>query len=154
VYVLQPLSLSPSLTGVPHLQIPGNDDSGAMAALLLFHILGMYPVPASKQLLIGSPLVSAFTLTNDFFGTTTSFVVDGFDAAGLAAAPANGSALFVNSVTINGKASESLCWIDWDDVVGGGKIVITVDADQAAAAARGCGAGPNALPDSLATGGF
>ena len=33
----------------------------------------------------------------------------------------------------------------------GGEIVITVDADAAAAAARGCG-GP--LPDSLATGGF
>ncbi|EIN04614.1 hypothetical protein PUNSTDRAFT_116292 [Punctularia strigosozonata HHB-11173 SS5] len=134
--------------------IPGNDDSAAMAALLLFHILGMYPVPASKQLLIGSPLVSGFKLTNDLLGTTTSFVVDGFDPNGLAAAPPSGSAVFVKQITIRGKPSESLCWIDFDDVVGGGEIVITVDADQAAAQARGCGSGSKALPDSLGTGGF
>lgn len=125
-----------------------------MAALLVFHILGMYPVPASKQLLIGSPLVSGYSLFNDFFGTTTTFTVDGFDQAGLAAAPANGSAVFVNAITIDGQPSESLCWIDWDDVTGGKNIVISVDADQDAAAARGCGSGPSALPDSLATGGF
>ncbi|KAJ7176679.1 glycosyl hydrolase family 92-domain-containing protein [Mycena filopes] len=134
--------------------IPGNDDSGAMAALLTFHILGMYPVPASKQLLIGSPLLSAYTLRNEVLGTTTSFSVTNFDKAGLNAAPAAGASVFVKSITINGQPSASLCWIDFDDVVGGGNIVIEVYGDAAAAAAAGCGSGPNALPDSLATGGF
>ncbi|CAK5262259.1 unnamed protein product [Mycena citricolor] len=134
--------------------IPGNDDSGAMAALLVFHLLGLYPVPASKQLLIGSPLLSAYTLRNDFFGTSTSFKVTGFDPASLTASPPADAAVYVKSITINGKASPTLCWINFDDVIGGGTIEITVSSDASAAAAAGCGKGPNALPDSLETGGF
>ena len=135
-------------------QIPGNDDSGAMAALLTFHILGLYPVPASKQLLLNSPLVSGFTLHNDFFGTSTRFDVSGFDSSSVAASPHTGSRLYVTNITINGSPHESLCWLSFDDVVGGGHIIITVDGDAEAAEARGCGPGANALPDSLATGGF
>ncbi|KAJ6504131.1 glycosyl hydrolase family 92-domain-containing protein [Mycena vitilis] len=134
--------------------IPGNDDSGAMAALLTFHILGLYPVAASKQLLIGSPLLSAYTLRNDLLGTSTAFSVKGFDPASLSATPPAGARVFVKSITINGVPSASLCWIDFDDVTGGGTVEIEVYGDAAAAAAAGCGDGPNALPDSLATGGF
>ncbi|EPQ51223.1 hypothetical protein GLOTRDRAFT_49038 [Gloeophyllum trabeum ATCC 11539] len=134
--------------------IPGNDDSGAMAALLTFHLLGLYPVPASRQLLIGTPFVSAFNLTNNAFNTVTKFVVENFDSAALTATPPNGSSVYVSNITINGKASQSLCWISFDDVVGGGEIVITLDSDAATAASRGCGTGDRALPDSLGTGGF
>jgi len=134
--------------------IPGNDDSGAMASLLTFHMLGMYPVPASKQLLVGSPFVSAYTLRNDFLGTSTSFSVIGFDKTTLQATPPTGARVFVKSITVNGEPSASLCWLNFDDVVGGGSIVIEVYSDAAAAAAAGCGDGPGALPDSLETGGF
>ncbi|KAJ6611177.1 glycosyl hydrolase family 92-domain-containing protein [Mycena sp. CBHHK59/15] len=134
--------------------IPGNDDSGAMAALLTFHLLGLYPVAASRQLLIGSPLLSAYTLRNDLLGTSTAFRVTGFDKAGLAAAPPVGARVYVKSITIDGKPSASLCWIAFEDVVGGGTVEIEVDGDAAAAAAAGCGPGPDALPDSLETGGF
>ncbi|KAH8109465.1 glycosyl hydrolase family 92-domain-containing protein [Phellopilus nigrolimitatus] len=134
--------------------IPGNDDSGAMAALLTFHILGLYPVPASNQLLLGSPLVSAFTLHNDLLNTSTTFTVSGFDASSLAAVPGNGSRLYVSSVSVNGQTQGSICWIAFEDVVGGGEIVITVDGDADAASVRGCGSSERALPDSLATGGF
>ncbi|KAJ7319031.1 glycosyl hydrolase family 92-domain-containing protein [Mycena albidolilacea] len=134
--------------------LPGNDDSAAMAALITFHIMGLYPVAASKQLLIGSPLLSAYTLRNEVFGTTTAFRVVGFDKAGLAAAPPAGARVFVKRITVNGAPSASLCWIDFDDVAGGGEIEIEVYGDAAAAAAAGCGEGPNALPDSLETGGF
>ncbi|KAF8066727.1 glycosyl hydrolase family 92-domain-containing protein [Lyophyllum atratum] len=133
--------------------LPGNDDSGAMASLLAFHIIGLYPVPASTQLLIGSPFLSSFTINNNAFGTQTKFTVKGFDATTLVAAPPKGSRLFVKSVKVNGKAG-SLCWIDFKDVVGGGEVVIEVDGDAAAAAERGCGATVGALPDSLETGGF
>ena len=125
-----------------------------MGALLAFHILGLYPVPASKQLLLNSPLVSSFTLHNDLLGTSTRFTVSGFDTSSVSSNPPNGSRVFITSVTINGAPHESFCWLSFDDVVGGGEIVLTVDGDAAAAQARGCGAGPNALPDSLATGGF
>lgn len=125
-----------------------------MAALLTFHILGLYPVPASKQLLIGSPLLSSFTLSNNLLNTKTKFTVKNFDNTTLTATPASGSRVYVKSITINGKTSDSLCWIDFRDVVGGGEIVIEVDADADAAASAGCGSGPSALPDSLETGGF
>ncbi|KAL5521115.1 hypothetical protein ACEPAG_9037 [Sanghuangporus baumii] len=134
--------------------IPGNDDSGAMGALLAFHILGLYPVPASKQLLLNSPLVSSFTLHNDFLGTSTRFIVSGFDASSTSSDPPADSRVFITNVTINGALHDSLCWLSFDDVVGGGEIVITVDSDAAAAQTRGCGSGPSALPDSLAAGGF
>lgn len=125
-----------------------------MGALLVFHILGLYPVPASKQLLLNSPLVSGFTIHNDLLGTSTKFTVSGFDSASVAVHPPSGSSLYVTSVTIDGVQQESICWISFDDVVGGGEVVITVDGDAEAAQTRGCGSGANALPDSLATGGF
>ena len=136
------------------MQIPGNDDSGAMAALLVFHILGMYPVPASKQLLLGSPLVSSFTINNDFLRTSTKFTVNGFDTTSVTAAPPSGSRLYVTSVSVNGRTLDTVCCISFDDVVGGGQIVIKVDGDADAAAARGCGSSANSLPDSLGAGGF
>ncbi|KAL0958814.1 hypothetical protein HGRIS_014133 [Hohenbuehelia grisea] len=134
--------------------LPGNDDSGAMAALLTFHILGLYPVPASKQLLIGSPLLSSFTLKNNVLNTSTKFTIKNFDKASLVMAPPAGSRVFVKSITIRGVPSKSLCWISFDDVVGGGEIVIEMFSDAAAAAAAGCGQGANVLPDSLESGGF
>ncbi|KAJ4478407.1 glycosyl hydrolase family 92-domain-containing protein [Lentinula aciculospora] len=132
--------------------IPGNDDSAAMAALLTFHLLGLYPVQTSTQLLIGSPFVSSYTLTNAVFNTSTTFTVSGFDSTSLVASPPSGSRVFVKSVTVNGVDTGSVCALDFSDVVGGGEIVIEVDGDAIAAASRGCG--PAGLPYSLETGGF
>lgn len=124
-----------------------------MAALLLFHILGMYPVPSSAQLLIGSPLVSKYTLKNDFFGTSTTVEVDGFDPTGVQAVPPNSSRILVESVTINGIPSASRCWISFEDLVArSSRIVIKVTNNIEKA--LGCGQADRALPDSLGTGGF
>ncbi|KAG6856684.1 hypothetical protein H0H87_001899 [Tephrocybe sp. NHM501043] len=133
--------------------IPGNDDSGAMASLLVFHLMGLYPVPSSTQLLIGSPFLSSFTIHNNAFGTSTKFTVHGFDPVSLASTPPTGSRVFVKSVSVNGRPG-SLCWIDFHDVVGGGEIVIEVDGDADSAAQNGCGSVAHALPASLETGGF
>jgi len=134
-------------------KLPGNDDSGAMAALLVFHLLGLYPVPSSTQLLIGSPFLSSYTLKNDFFKTSTKVTVNGFDKTTLTAQPSNLSRLYVEEVKINGVKSQTRCWIDFNDLVGeSSNIEITVTSNLTAA--LGCGDGKNALPDSLATGGF
>ncbi|KAF9479830.1 hypothetical protein BDN70DRAFT_806378 [Pholiota conissans] len=131
--------------------IPGNDDSGAMAALLVFHLLGLYPVPSSRQLLIGSPFVSSYTIHNPLLNADTTVTVQGFDPATLVQTPPADSRLYVQSVTVNGVKRGSICWINWDDIVGGGQIVIQVASTPAA---NGCGSATNARPDSLATGGF
>ncbi|KIJ39487.1 glycoside hydrolase family 92 protein [Sphaerobolus stellatus SS14] len=133
--------------------LPGNDDSGAMASLLVFHILGLYPVPSSTQLLIGSPLLSSYTLSNDFFRTHTRVTVNGFDPTGVVAQPANSSRVYVQSVMINGVEAASRCWIDFNDLVGASN-EIEIQVTNVLGDALGCGDGPNALPDSLATGGF
>jgi hypothetical protein len=119
--------------------IPGNDDSGAMAALLIFHILGLYPVVSTSEFLIGAPMLSkGFTLSNELFGTETTFTIEG-------------SGSYLTSITVGGEAREGVCVIDWEDVIGGQEIVLVVDNDQEAAQERGCG---SRLPASLATGGF
>ncbi|KAF8154600.1 glycosyl hydrolase family 92-domain-containing protein [Crassisporium funariophilum] len=131
--------------------IPGNDDSGAMAALLSFHLLGLYPVPSSNQVLLGSPFLSSYTIHNQLFNTNTKITVSNFDTTTLTGTPPTGSRLFVQSVSVNGVAQKSICWIDWNDLVGGGAIIIEVGAIQAA---TGCGTDPAARPASLETGGF
>jgi putative alpha-1,2-mannosidase len=122
-----------------------------MAALLIFHILGLYPVPSSNQLLIGSPMVSAYTLTNNFFNTSTTVTVKNFDSRTVALSPPAGSNVYVQNVIINGKASDTICWVTFEDLTRGGEIVIVVGPDVPE---TGCGVGPNALPDSLESGGF
>jgi len=122
-----------------------------MGALLIFHLLGFYPVPASKQLLLGSPFFSSYTIRNPLLKTTTTVRVNGFDKATLVASPPAGSRLYVQSVTINGVAHGSVCWINWDDIVGGGEIVLEMGSTVPS---TGCGEGSDALPASLETGGF
>ncbi|KAL1747392.1 glycoside hydrolase family 92 protein [Schizophyllum fasciatum] len=131
--------------------IPGNDDSGAMAALLVFHLLGLYPVPATKQLLLGSPFLSSYTIHNDLFGSSTTITVTNFDAQTLKAHPDDGSNLYVQSVSVNGQTHDTVCYISFDDVVGGGDIEIVVGGTPLES---GCGSVTNALPDSLEEGGF
>ena len=98
-------------------------------------------------------VVVVLVLRNDLFGTTTTFTVSGFDKAGLAATVPAGARVYVTGVFVDGVQRDSICWLTFEDVVGGGEIVITVDGDADAAAARGCG-GEGTLPDSLTTGGF
>lgn len=82
--------------------------------------------------------MSGYSLYNDLFNTTTKFTVVNFDNATLVASPAEGSNLYVTSITINGQLSESLCWILFEDVVGGGEITIELGSDAQAAASIGC----------------
>lgn len=123
-----------------------------MAALLTFDILGMYPVPASTQVLIGSPLVSAFTINNRLLGTSTKFTVSNFVST---------EARAVKQVTVDGQIQNSRCAISWNDVVGGKSIVIELYADgevsEFGCAAHGSnadGGDEAARPDSLGSGGF
>ncbi|KAF8893524.1 glycoside hydrolase family 92 protein [Infundibulicybe gibba] len=86
--------------------LPGNDDQAAMASLLSFHLLGLYPVPSTTQFLLLSPFTPKYTST--IHSSTPS-------------------------VTINGKPSPR-CHFDFYDVFRvGGEVVITLTADKSAA---------------------
>lgn len=143
----------PSDTSNP--SIPGNDDSGAMAALLAFHLLGLYPVPATTQLLIGSPFLSSYTLTSyvtptEMFNTTVRVV--NFDPQTLVQSPPNGTNLYVQSVTVDGTPSKSRCWIDFWTLLESKEVVIEVGQDPGMDV--GCGSDEEAVPASLEAGGF
>ncbi|KAF9527225.1 glycosyl hydrolase family 92-domain-containing protein [Crepidotus variabilis] len=136
-----------------HSGIPGNDDSGAMGALLSFHLLGLYPVVSTNQLLISAPFFSSYTITNPLLGTSTTVRVVNFNKNTLTATPPAGSNIYVQSVTVKGVKRPGICWIEWENLVGGGEIVIELGPNPLAGGCSIDGT-DNQRPSSLETGGF
>ncbi|TRM61596.1 glycoside hydrolase family 92 protein [Schizophyllum amplum] len=136
--------------GITPAGLPGNDDQAAMASLLIFHLLGLYPVPSTTQLLVLSPFVPSYTVHNAHLGVSTTVTVVGYDQASVAQVIPDGITAYVESVAINGEAAQSRCHFDFYDAFRlGGNITITLTADKDAA--DDCG---GVLPESLSTGGF
>ncbi|KAL5507032.1 hypothetical protein ACEPAH_6488 [Sanghuangporus vaninii] len=130
--------------------LPGNDDQAAMATLLIFHLLGLYPVPSTSQLLILSPFTPKYTIYNSFMNSSTTVTVHNFDAQSIQREIPSGVAAYVQNVTINGVPTASRCHFDFYDTFRlGGEIEITLtsekdDVDDCA----------GSVPDSLSAGGF
>lgn len=121
-----------------------------MATLLSFHLLGLYPVPSTTQLLVLSPFIPRYTIHNSFLNISTTVTVNNFSSRSIRRKIPSGVPAYVESVTINGKPSTSRCYFDFYDAFRlGGDIVITLTADKAAA--DSCEGG---VPESLSTGGF
>ncbi|KAF9467382.1 glycoside hydrolase family 92 protein [Collybia nuda] len=130
--------------------LPGNDDQAAMASLLSFHLLGLYPVPSTTQFLILSPFTPKYTIHNSFLNVSTTITTLNYDAKSVQKTIPPGTAAYVQNVTINGQPSASRCHFDFYDVFRvGGEVVITLTADKTAA--DDC---QNNLPESISTGGF
>ncbi|KZT08230.1 glycoside hydrolase family 92 protein [Laetiporus sulphureus 93-53] len=127
--------------------IPGNDDSGAMGTWATFLLAGLYPVPATRQYLLSSPWFPQISFYNPIFNKTTTIIANGF-----AGNPANGTGgqVFVESVTIDGQPWGSNCYLDWDAFTSGSTIELQLTDNINVT----CGAGTDALPPSLSTGGF
>jgi len=121
-----------------------------MATLLSFHLLGLYPVPSTTQLLVLSPFTPRYTIHNSFLNISTTVTVVNFSPRSVRREIPFGVPAYVKSVTINGKPSTSRCYFDFYDVFRlGGDIVITLTADKTAV--DSCEGG---VPESLSTGGF
>lgn len=78
--------------------LPGNDDSGmkhstrccevnfnhtpnitgAMGSFAVFYLAGMYPLPATRQILLASPYFPQISFFNPLFNTTTTIKANGF----------------------------------------------------------------------------
>ncbi|CAD6902917.1 unnamed protein product [Tilletia controversa] len=138
-------------------KLPGNDDNGAMATLAAFWLLGFFPIPSTKELLIISPFIPEYTIKNPLLGNI-HIVADGFDSASVAETIPKGVKAYVEKITLNGKPYSSRCRISFDDLFPGApgkttEVVLTLTAD--ADAVNNCGAGGAAdLPLSLSTGGW
>ncbi|GAA94074.1 glycoside hydrolase family 92 protein [Mixia osmundae IAM 14324] len=130
--------------------LPGNDDQAAMATLLIFHLLGMFPVPGTTQMLLGSPSLPSFNITNAGTNSKATFSVTGYDPRTLMNPPPVDAKLYVRSITINGQAQPSTCFVDFRDVfVKNSTIVIELTAST-----KEGGTCHGAVPDSLSTGGW
>lgn len=135
--------------------LPGNSDVGAMQTLLNFHLLGLFPVVGTTELLIGSPFVPSYRIDNELRGTLY-VVARGFDPASVAPVISNGTKAFVGSVSINGITQSSRCRVSFADLFPGPGANTTLELEMVAdeAAANTCGDGDDDLPGSLSTGGF
>ena len=121
-----------------------------MGTLLVFHLLGLYPVPSTSQFLILSPFTPKYTIHNSYLNVSTTVTVAGFNATSVQKTIPAGAAAYVKSVTFNNVTSPNRCHLDFYDVFRvGGELVIEVTADKGAV--DNCGAG---LPESISTGGF
>ncbi|KAJ6498896.1 glycoside hydrolase family 92 protein [Mycena sanguinolenta] len=130
--------------------LPGNDDQAAMATLLSFHLLGLYPVPSTTQYLILSPFTPQYTIHNSYLNVSTTVTTVGFNAKSVQKTIPSGVAAYVANVTINGVPAASRCHFDFYDVFRvGGNVTIELTADKTAA--DDC---LGSLPESVSTGGF
>jgi len=97
----------------------GNDDCGQMSAWYVFAALGFYPVdPTSGVYVIGSPLVDKATIQLDpkyHRGRTFTMIARNNSAENK----------YIQSATLNGH-DLSRSWITHDEIVGGGKLVLTM----------------------------
>ncbi|KAF8267730.1 glycoside hydrolase family 92 protein [Lactarius quietus] len=116
--------------------LPGNDDSGAMGSYVVFHLAGLYPVPATKQFLLSSPFFPSVSFFNPLFNTKTTIRTKNFSPR----------AIFVRGVTVDGQRWKSNCFIEWDVFVRGATVELELTEDPNVP----CGV----LPPSLSTGGF
>ncbi|KAG8753286.1 hypothetical protein FRC12_011598 [Ceratobasidium sp. 428] len=127
--------------------IPGNDDSGAMASFAAFYLVGLYPLPATRQVLVSSPWFPTVNITNSVTGATTTINAVGFKGNPSGSQTGN---IFVQNIKVNGKTWGSRCWLDWSVFESGGVVDLYLGTNQG----QNCGEGNAALPASLSTGGY
>lgn len=136
--------------------VPGNDDNGAMASLLSWYLLGFYPVPGTKEMLILSPFVPGYTIHNTLLGDVTVTVTN-FDSRSINSPKGlidSGVRAFVKSVKINGTLHVSRCRISFDDFFPSKGAATTIEIELTDEEIDSCGGGEGAMPASLSKGGF
>jgi len=107
-----------------------------MGSFVVFHLAGLYPVPATRHFLLSSPFFPSVSFFNPLFKTKTTIRTKNFSP----------QAIFVNSVTVDGRPWKSNCFIEWDVFVRGATVELELTEDPNVR----CGV----LPPSLSTGGF
>jgi predicted alpha-1,2-mannosidase len=114
----------------------GDEDNGQTSAWYVFSALGFYPVcPASDQYVIGSPLFKKVTVS---FDNGNKLCIDAPDN--------NNSNVYINAVSINGKAYDKN-WISHTVLRSGGKIKF----DMANSPNLTRGTGTESFPYSITT---
>jgi len=95
--------------------LSGNEDGGQMSAWLVFSMAGLYPVtPGTPQYILGSPVFEEITINS---GAGKKFRIE---AKGV-----SGTAIFIQSATLNGQIFDRV-FLTHDEIVKGGKLVLNM----------------------------
>ncbi|KAK1975065.1 glycosyl hydrolase family 92-domain-containing protein [Colletotrichum cereale] len=125
--------------------LAGNDDNAAMASLLVWYMLGLYPVPGSGEMLVLSPFMPQYEIRNEVLGNVVVKVI-GFDPASLARdIPADARA-FVDTVKLDG-VSIGRCCISFKQLFSADEVEFVMTESKK----EGCNGQD---PSSVSTGGF
>ena len=118
-----------------------------MGSYAAFYLAGLYPLPATRQVLLSSPYFPEVAFRNPVLNTTTTIRAANFEGN---PASGTGGRVFVESVKIDGEPWRSNCFIEWDAFANGSLVELRLTDDIGVS----CGSGRNALPPSLSTGGY
>lgn len=98
--------------------LAGNEDCGQMSAWYVMSALGLYAV---------DPVSGNYVLTSPLFDKTTLTVTGGKELM-IEARRASPDAIYIQSVTINGKRSDKL-WVSHEEIAYGGHIVFELSTE-------------------------
>ncbi|KAF8591095.1 glycoside hydrolase family 92 protein [Ramaria rubella] len=119
--------------------LPGNDDSGAMGAYVVWSHLGFYPVAGQNTYLLNRPFFPKVTIRNEVTGAIATVTAQNFGDANK----------YIQSARLNGKAYTKN-FITHDLFSQGGTLELVMGPGKNSA----WGTGKADLPPSLSTGGF
>jgi putative alpha-1,2-mannosidase len=118
-----------------------------MASYAAFYLVGLYPLPATRQVLLSSPWFPTVNFTNSVTGAITTINAVGFEGNPRDTQTGN---IFVQNITVNGSPWKSRCWLDWSVFESGGVVDIHLGTSES----QNCGESSEALPASLSTVGY
>ncbi|KAJ7694666.1 alpha-1,2-mannosidase, putative subfamily [Mycena rosella] len=119
--------------------LPGNDDSGAMGAYVVWSHMGFFPVAGQDTYLLNRPYFPKITIHNEVNGAVATIIASGLSAENK----------YIQSATLNGK-KYTKNWISHDLFTSGGTLRFVMGSSQSST----WGTGEADLPMSLSTGGF
>ncbi|XRM40408.1 hypothetical protein ABZX51_003730 [Aspergillus tubingensis] len=126
-------SLIPDVFNTSRSGIPGNDDSGAMAAFTVFGLMGLFPNPGQNVYLISAPFVEEVRVRNGITGGMAVVRVRGDVGVGV-------GGKVVKRAWLDGEVYER-CWIGHEFFVKGGVLEVELGDEEEEESEWGTGVG-------------
>lgn len=123
--------------------IPGNDDSGAMGAFIVFSMIGVWPVAGQNVYLISAPFFPELRITNPITGKLATIIARNWDR--------DYKNIYIQRAKLNGKPWRK-SWLDHNFFLDGGTLELWL-GPQESLGAKGWGAREEDRPPSLSTSG-
>ncbi|PWN52885.1 alpha-1,2-mannosidase, putative subfamily [Violaceomyces palustris] len=120
--------------------LPGNDDSGAMGAYVVWSAMGLFPVAGTGVYLLSTPLFPGYKITSTVTGKTFELKTKNWDEASVNK--------YIVRATLNGEPYTKN-WIEHGVFLEGSTLELTLGPDPTDFGSR-----VEDLPPSLSTGGF